>query len=72
MKTGTCPKCQSRTVRAKNEAVSVQNKSIYIEVGMLSRGYVRVYVCVTCGYLEQYVLDAEDLPKIAQKWPKVE
>jgi hypothetical protein len=30
------------------------------------------YVCVACGYVESYVLDASSLGKIAEKWPKVQ
>jgi hypothetical protein len=29
------------------------------------------YVCVACGYVESYILDASKLRKITEKWPKV-
>lgn len=31
----------------------------------------RDYVCVTCGYFEQYVTDTAKLAEVARKWARV-
>ena len=70
MKTGICPKCQARTVHVKNEAIITNSGATVIIVGMFARAHLRTYVCTTCGYVEQYVIEADALPKIARDWPK--
>jgi predicted nucleic-acid-binding Zn-ribbon protein len=72
MKTGTCPKCQSPTVHAKDEGITVRSWSLGIWLNLLNRAYLRAYVCTTCGYTEQYVIGQESRDAIAKKWPKVE
>jgi hypothetical protein len=43
-----------------------------IALGVLSAGaFLNAYVCVNCGYVEMYVEDKEDLPKIAARWPRI-
>jgi hypothetical protein len=47
-------------VRTSNEALST-------EVGSL----VDTYVCVSCGFMEQYVMSAEAIGAIASTWTYV-
>lgn len=67
MKDGRCPKCGARDVRV----VDGNRFEPGIPLGGFSAGaFLNAYVCVSCGYVEMYVEDAEDLPKIASRWPK--
>jgi len=70
MKNGHCPKCDSNNVHVVN---SMRNQ-IVVPLGILSMvgSATSLYVCVQCGYLELYVQDPTDLPKIAETWPKLE
>ena len=68
MKYGECPKCMGGDVHV----VAGKRFEPGIPLGGLSAGaFLNAYVCVGCGYVEMYVEDAGDLPKIAERWPKV-
>jgi predicted nucleic-acid-binding Zn-ribbon protein len=68
MKNGQCPKCESEEVHV----VSTSRNIIRIPVGVLSaRSATNLHVCVECGYVEIYVRDKTDLPKIAETWPRL-
>ncbi len=68
MKSGRCPKCESSDVHV----VDGNRFEPGIPLGGFSSGaFLNAYVCVKCGYVEMYVEDKEDLPKIADRWPKV-
>ena len=69
MKSGRCPKCESQEVHA----VTTIRNNFVVPLGMMSvvGSATKLYVCVQCGYVEIYILDGADLPKIAAKWPKV-
>jgi len=43
-----------------------------IPIGLTSIAALDNYVCVTCGYVERYVSEAEKLAEISKKWTKVE
>jgi len=68
MKDGTCPKCGAKEVHM----VDGNRTSIEIPLGWASKTFVNLYVCVKCGYVESYVEDMADLPKIAERWRKIE
>jgi predicted nucleic-acid-binding Zn-ribbon protein len=52
---GICPKCQAATIRAQTLALGrTQGASSYDPAH-----YVRVFVCVTCGYTELYARTSE-------------
>ena len=68
MKGGQCVKCGAREVHV----VDSSRTGVTVALGTWSAGaFTNFYVCVRCGYLEIYVEDAADLPKIAEKWMKV-
>jgi predicted nucleic-acid-binding Zn-ribbon protein len=68
MKYGQCPKCESEEVHV----VSTIRNDIIIPLGVFSVGSAtNLYVCVECGYIEIYVQDKTDLPKIAERWPRL-
>jgi transposase-like protein len=63
MKKGRCPKCNSTNVR-KQPKLSREAVSVGLRTLPLDR-----YVCVTCGYTEQFVADADKLRFVEEKWP---
>ena len=68
MKDGVCPKCGAREVHL----VAGNRTDISIAISWSRNALVKLYVCVECGYAEMFVEDADDLPRIAERWPKVE
>ena len=69
MKSGWCPKCEVQEVHA---VATIGNDLIVPLKGFMSVGSAtKLYVCVQCGYVEIYVMEGADLPKIAAQWPKV-
>ena len=70
MKSGTCPKCASKTVYS---GASIPLKkgpfgSNSIPVSLTAIAALDNYVCAECGYLESYVSNAERLAEISEKW----
>ena len=76
MKEGRCPKCGSQNVRHGpkgrasygfygNNAVTIGWKWLSVMLALLD-----TYVCVDCGYVERYVLEALKRREIEQRWPK--
>ena len=68
MKTGTCPKCDGKAIHR----VDGNRFGPDITLGGMSKAFLNAYVCVACGYVELYVEDPADLPKIAARWPRAE
>lgn len=69
MRSGRCPKCQSTDVRV-GPAGAVRDWSLSrIRVSFWSGATPELHVCVSCGYVEQYVASAADRAKIASRWP---
>jgi len=64
MKSGVCPKCESREVHVVTSDDVLPSLSI-------RRAALSQFVCAKCGYVEFYVQDAGLLPKIAQAAQKV-
>lgn len=68
MKNGICTKCGAKEIHV----VDGSRTGISISLSWSSNAFTNLYVCVKCGYLELFVEDAEDLPRIAERWRKVE
>ena len=73
MKSGTCPKCQSREIYSGTDVSpkSGFNSSNTIPVSGLSSAALDNYVCANCGYVESYIAKEKYLEKIRRKWPQV-
>ncbi len=67
MKTGKCPKCNSREIY-KHSTVSSRSN---LAVSMFKQARLQDCVCASCGYMEVYVMKEEDLKKIKEKWERV-
>ena len=68
MKSGICPKCESREVYGNGDwshGIGVDRMAIFPMNTIL-------LVCADCGYLEFYVENEKDLVKIKKKFQKIE
>ena len=72
MKNGTCPKCGSSTVHTRVSGLSFGNMDrVFIDGDKMHEpSTYTTYVCVTCGYFENY-LAATYLPAVVEQWAKV-
>ena len=66
----TCPKCGGREIYS-NTGITKSGQRALISVNGWKSMYVDVYLCISCGYLEEYI-KREDLKneKIATKLKK--
>ena len=72
MRNGKCPKCGAATVHSLTNGISPGGRREYILFGGANYGIdIQSYVCVTCGYYENYLADPKRLAEVAQKWPPV-
>ncbi|HBE16133.1 MAG TPA: hypothetical protein DEG17_15845 [Cyanobacteria bacterium UBA11149] len=73
MKNGTCRACGSHEVRSNRNRKFPALNTITLTVGSSVARYASLdtYVCVTCGYVENYVTSTEDLEYIQENWASV-
>ena len=74
MKNGICPKCGSETVHSKPDGLkyAAAKGVVFVHTGMMTMASPAVsYICVTCGYFENYIADPGKLSEVAQSWQKV-
>ena len=77
MKNGQCPRCGSTNVYTRQNGIKSQGDwwgltttppgstfTVYL------RSDVDTYLCTSCGYFENYVLDEGKLAEVPQKWNK--
>ena len=68
MKDGICQKCKAENVRF----VDGSRTPVVVPTEAFSQGaFTCFYVCGECGFLEIYVENEEDLPKINEAWKQV-
>lgn len=61
----SCPKCNGKDIKR----VSGQNQSkIGIPTGVISWVPITRYVCVNCGFVEEYIEAGEDIEKIKKHY----
>lgn len=71
MRDGICPKCGSSTVYAKENGFGgLRGVPIRIANGT-SQQTIITYVCVTCGYLENYVAAGPVIAEISEDWTPI-
>jgi predicted nucleic-acid-binding Zn-ribbon protein len=71
MKNGKCPKCNSSNV-FKQEGGAGPEHGIYVYTSMLtSPSKCDSYICVDCGYFENYIMDTAKLQEVQKKWTRV-
>ena len=64
MKNGVCPKCGAEDVRVDENRLSGRNALALTFFGRPVK--IRNYICVACGYLENYIQE-EDLAIVAKE-----
>ena len=74
MRSGVCPKCESHRVFVRTSQSDRFGFSIprSLPVGAVSRAAVELYVCVECGFVEEYVSNADSRDEIAGSWQQVQ
>lgn len=61
-KTGECPKCHEfQVVRAP-----ATPQDLRVPIGGLASVPIALYICCSCGYVEQWIDDERDLPRVAK------
>ena len=65
--TGKCPKCGSSEVYT-NTGLTMRSDRCLIPVTSWTRVFVNVYLCTSCGYIEEYAekFDGKKLKKIKE------
>jgi hypothetical protein len=73
MKSGQCPKCGSHEVFSNTNRKFPALNTMTIGSGNFGNryAYLDTYVCVCCGYVENYVAKQADLNYIKEEWTSV-
>lgn len=69
-----CPKCQGTEIYT-NTGLSKSGERGYVPISTWSKLFFDVYLCISCGYVEEYVSDADlknekSMGKIKENWRK--
>ena len=75
LKSGKCPKCASTEVYTDNEATK-RGERMIIPVTSWRRIFLDSYICVSCGYIEEWIpekelKDEKLISKVRENWVKV-
>ena len=75
MKDGTCPRCRKLQVRRKHNGLKadrwrITGSSWNQETGDEGADVV-TYLCVNCGYFENYLIDRDLLSQAARIWTRI-
>ena len=63
MYSATCPKCGGREIVRINGTIGSYGEGNNINLGTFSKILVSRYICLNCGYSEEWI-DPQDLPRI--------
>jgi predicted nucleic-acid-binding Zn-ribbon protein len=69
MKSGKCPKCQSTDVRVGPPGAGARGPMNKFAVSFWKNVVPERHICLSCGYMEQYVADPADRAAIGSNWP---
>ncbi|TNF46616.1 MAG: hypothetical protein EP305_10510 [Bacteroidetes bacterium] len=75
MKNNICPKCSSTQIFTDSKSTKRGERSS-VAISSWSMFFVDVYVCLNCGYLEEYIAtdqlnDFKKMEKLKENWKKV-
>ena len=66
--TGVCPKCQSYHIVEESKKTSMSyNNYVTVKQNWAKFIFLVRYICLDCGYTEEWVKDLKDLKKIEKK-----
>lgn len=68
MKSGRCPKCQSTDVRVSPPTAHRSGPMNKFAISFWKNTEPERHVCLSCGYMEQYVVDPAGRAAIRAKW----
>ncbi len=76
MNNNKCPKCGSSDIYKQRDGVRPREEWVMLDsywgkLQVRNPVVVDTYLCIQCGYFENYVADKDKLPKAAQMWEKV-
>ncbi|MEV0133793.1 hypothetical protein AB0H83_35675 [Dactylosporangium sp. NPDC050688] len=68
--THTCPKCRASSIARVPGGSNAYGAGNYIPVGLTTFSAVPIarYLCLNCGYVENWVDNPADLVKLRQKY----
>jgi ribosomal protein S27AE len=70
-KTQTCPKCSSKDIFLIPGFVGLHGVGNNIPLGLMTTPVkVARFVCGTCGFSEEWILDKEDILKLKSKYKR--
>jgi predicted nucleic-acid-binding Zn-ribbon protein len=74
--TKECPKCGSSEIYT-NENLNAKGERGLMPITSWNNIYLSAYVCLGCGYLEEYIAhedftNKKEIEKLRDKWKKVE
>ncbi|HUS16554.1 MAG TPA: hypothetical protein VM536_16280 [Chloroflexia bacterium] len=70
MKSGECPKCGAAAIY-RLPGGSTASPINALRISRMGVAPLDTYVCVSCGYTEQYVVEGEKRSAIADHWQQV-
>ena len=75
LKIGNCPRCSSIEVYT-DTIYTKSSERMILPVSGFHRIYFDIYICVSCGYFEEYVAekdlkDEKKIGKIKKNWKRV-
>ena len=74
MKEGKCPRCGSIQVRKQQNGLqggAEMKTAVWNDKYVTEPANIVTYLCIYCGYFENYLLDRALLSKATQKWTQV-
>ncbi|MCP4542728.1 MAG: hypothetical protein GY832_36865 [Chloroflexi bacterium] len=76
MNRGECPKCGSSNIYKQSDGIRPRDEWVMLDshwgkLEVRNPTPVDTYLCIDCGYFENYVTDKDKLSKVAQIWDKV-
>jgi hypothetical protein len=76
MKKGVCPICGSTEVYVGTTRMKATRSNYYgsnsVPINWATLAPLENFVCITCGYVESYILDAGKLEKIQKHWKRAD
>ncbi len=75
-KSNVCPKCNGQNIYT-NAGLMSRGERCTVAVSSWTQLFVETYVCLDCGFFEEYVMqkelrNAEKIEKIKSTWKKVD